>query len=563
MNFRQDEREAWPARPWIMAGLCAFAGLIFDLLTDFSYNAPRQPLREAAAAFVIVATLSFVITVELRRWKWAAAFAIAWGLVIAFVGWFTASYNHQPEIAEWPFLAGLFAVLIAAPLFQTVRDEGAWRFPYERLFRHAWVDAVIGAASLGFTGVAFILAFLIASLFDLIGISLIKDMLQDSWFAWMLAGTAFGGALGLLRERDALLATLHRLVLMVFAVMAPVLAVALGVFLLSFPLTGFNPQSPFDDATPILLALAAAAVVFANAVIGDGRTDRSPNVVLQVSALVLILTVMPLGLLSAYAMGERVQQYGWTPERIWGVVAVGVCIAYGLAGLWSVIRKRLDFDDALRPLQTQLAVGLCALALFLALPILDFGAISASSQLARLERGRVTVDKFDWQAMAFDFGPAGRRRLAEIARSRPVAQRQLAAAALKTDSRYEVVEAVQAAASAPLVERNLRVVPEGTNVPEGLREAVERNRFCREGPCVLTIAGADRAILVGSPRRGSSVHSLHIAPGTDGQWREHDLTATSTEPPPPAPDLTGEVEIRSVERRQLFVDGKPVGDVFE
>jgi hypothetical protein len=563
MNVRQDEREAWPARPWIIAGLCALAGLLFDLLIDFPDTSSPQPLREATAAFVMVSALSFVITVERRRWLWAALFALCWGLVIAFVGWFTASYNHRPEIFEWPFLAGLLAVLLAAPLFQTVRDEGVWRFPYDRLFRHAWVDAVIGGASLGFTGIAFILALLISALFDLIGIRFIKDLLQEGWFAWMLAGAAFGGALGLLRERDALLATLHRLVMMVLAVMAPVLAVALGVFLLSFPLTGFNPETPFADATPILLSLAAAAVIFANAVIGDGRLERSSSRVLQTSALVLILTVLPLGLLAGYSMGERIGQYGWTPERIWGVVAVGVTIAYGLAGLWSVIRKRRDFDDALRPLQTQLAIGLCALALFLALPLLDFGAISASSQLARLERGKVTSDKFDWQAMAFDFGPAGRRRLAEIARSGPLDRRQSAAAALETKSRYEVAEAVEAAASSPRVDRHLRVVPQGAEVSEGLREVVGRSRFCREAPCILTIVDARSAILVGSPRPGSSVHSLHIARSNDGLWREQDVTATSTEPAPPAPNLNGEVQIRTVQRRQLFVDGKPVGDVFE
>ena len=565
MNFRQDEREAWPARPWIMAGICALGGLIFDLLTDFTYNAQKQgqPVREAAAAFVMVAALSFVITVELRRWTWSAAFALGWGLVIAFVGWFTASYNRQPEIFEWPFMAGLLAVLIAAPLFQTVRDEGAWRFPYERLYRHAWIDAVIGGASLGFTGIAFILAFLISALFDLIGIRLIRDLLQESWFGWMLAGTAFGGALGLLRERDALLATLHRLVMIVLAVLAPVLAIALGVFLLSFPLTGFNPRTPFEDATPVLLSLAAAAVIFTNAVIGDGKGERVTSPLLRTSALVLIVTVLPLGLLAAYSMGERIGQYGWTPERIWGVVAVGVTVSYGLAGLWSVVKRKGSFDDALRPLQTQLAIGLCALAWFLALPILDFGAISARSQLARLEQGKVDVAKFDWQAMAFDFGPAGRRKLAEIAREGPVQQRQPATAALNTTSRYEVAEAVQAAASAPTAERNLRVVPQGSPIPEGLRTLALRDQFCRAGPCVLTIVAPDHAILVGSPRPDTSVSSLHIRRLVNGEWHEQDINATSAEPAPNPPSLSGKAEIRTVQRRQLFVDGKPVGDVFE
>ena len=78
-----------------------------------------------------------------------------------------------------------------------------------------------------------------------------------------------------------------------------------------------------------------------------------------------------------------------------------------LAAWWAVFKGRKDFDDPLRPLQTKLAIGLCGLALFLALPILDFGAISARSQLARLESGKVKAEEFDWTAMAFDFGPKG------------------------------------------------------------------------------------------------------------------------------------------------------------
>src|SRR3546814_4668138 len=48
-------------------------------------------------------------------------------------------------------------------------------------------------------------------MFKLIGINLIFDLLNDEWFGWMLAGAAFGGAVGLLRERDRLVATLQRL----------------------------------------------------------------------------------------------------------------------------------------------------------------------------------------------------------------------------------------------------------------------------------------------------------------------------------------------------------------
>ena len=378
MTLRQDtDTESWPLRPWIMAAICAVGGLIFDFLTDLSYPSTPSVVRQAAATFVAIATVSFVLTVEQRRWLWSLAFAAGWGTVVALVGWFTASYNSNPTIFEWPFLSGIFAVLLAAPLFQTVRDEGAWRFPYAKLHGHAWTDAVIGAAALVFTGISFLLAWLIAGLFDLIGIDVIKELLQESWFGWMLAGFAFGAAVGLLRERDALVATLQRLVMVVLGVLAPVLGAALLLFLLSIPFTGLGKLWDSSiPATPMMLLAGAGAILLANAVIGNGADDRATSRVLRISAQVLVLAVLPLAIIAALSLGLRIGQYGWTPERIWGVVAVAVAVLYGLVGWWVVAKGRGDFDDLLRPLQTKMALGLCGLALFLALPILDFGAVA-------------------------------------------------------------------------------------------------------------------------------------------------------------------------------------------
>ncbi len=137
--------------------------------------------------------------VELRRWHWALGFALGWGPILGLVAWQTAAYNLQGSPIEWPFWSGMLAVLVATPLFQTRRDVAPdgrfwklWTMPYERLHSHAWTDAVIGAASLAFVGIAFLLTVLIGQMFKLIGINLIFDLLNDEWFGWMLAGAAFG-----------------------------------------------------------------------------------------------------------------------------------------------------------------------------------------------------------------------------------------------------------------------------------------------------------------------------------------------------------------------------------
>ena len=571
MNLRQDETtEDWPLRPWIMAAICATAGLLFHFLTDHVYGEAVVRWRQAGATFVAIAALSFVLTVEQRRWTWSLAFAVGWGAMLALVGWFTAAYNQYPTIFEWPFLSGVFAVLLAAPLFQTMRDSfsegGARRFPYPRLHNHAWTDAVIGAASLAFVGITFLLAWLIAGLFDLIGNDLVKELLKKDWFGWTLAGFAFGAALGLLRERDALVATLQRLAMVVLAVLAPVLAAALVLFLASLPFTGLAKLWDSSiPATPLMLVAGAGAILLANAVIGNGDDDRATSRILRIAALALVLTVLPLAIIAAVSLAQRIGQYGWTPERIWGVIAVGVAVVYGLAGWWSVAKGRLQFDDLLRPLQTKMAIGLCGLALLLALPIIDFGAISARSQLARLQSGSVKADEFDWAAMAFDFGPSGRDRLAKIARTGAADQRGLAKGALRETNRWKAVNAIEARRAGREIEQRLRLATPDIVLTDELREAIGKEYSCREhvDACVLMRIGPERYLLLSTSGKKKLVSSGLIDLANNRNASGKGFVGREAAPVEGVDLGSAKLELREVKRRQLLVDGKPVGEPFE
>ena len=575
MTERLDENtESWPVRPWLMAAICAVAGLAFHWLIDRHYPEVLSVWRQAAATLVVIASVSFVLTVERLRWIWAVGFALGWGLVLALIGWFTAGYNVDTTIFEWPYLAGIFAVMLAAPLFQTVRDEGAWRFPYRRLHSHAWTDAVIGAAGLFFVGVVFMMAWLIANLFNLIGIEDIRKLLEKEWFGWMLAGFAFGAAVGLLRERDRLVATLQRLVMVVFSVLAPVLAVSLVAFLASIPFTGLGKLwDSWVPATPLLLAAGAGAILLANAVIGDGREERSTNRVLHWSALVLVTVVVPLAAVAAYSMQIRIAAYGWTPERIWGVIAVAVALAYGVAGWWSIWRGRTDFDEPLRPMQVKMAIGLCGLALLLALPILDFGAISARSQLARLESGRVTADKFDWTALAFDFGPAGRKSLERVAAMGAADRRDLAKAALKADTRWRVDEAADTLIEEKTLDTRLRLLSPDIQVTPELRKFLTGWEGCGKEPCALMRIDDKRLLLIAidgkskdKPAEAKIIDLNQLAKRASDSVGAVSFAAEAATDMPPAVkgiDVSrARVELRTVERLQAFVDGKPVGAPF-
>lgn len=572
VSARLDDNDPpWPLRPWIMAALCAAAGLAFHALVDHNYEDALAQWRSALATAVAVSAVVFVLGVELRRWRWALGFALLWGLVLGLIAWQTAAYNLQGNPIEWPFWSGMLAVLVATPLFQTHRDVAPdWRFwklwsmPYARLHSHAWTDAVIGAASLAFVGIAFLLTFLISEMFHLIGIDLIRDLLNDEWFGWMLAGAAFGGAVGLLRERDKLVSTLQRLVMIVLAVLAPVLAAALVIFLLSLAGTGLAKlwASGFSTAA-LMLAAAAFAVLLANAVIGNGSDDRATNPLLRWAAPVLAVAVLPLAGIAFYSMQLRIGQYGWTPERIWGLIATLIALAYGAIGLWSVVKGRRDFDDVLRPLQQKLAIGVAMLALFLALPVLDFGTISTRDQTARLTSGAVKIEKFDWAALAFDFGPSGRAALNTLAKSPDRDRADAAKAALAVKNRWDLTGPKGPVLLKPLAER-LRVVPADRALPAEALERIAGTYMCsRAKACVAVWLADDRIGVLGQNEPGEATNFDFVSLNKDGRWVQGDVSRDAR-PTRPEVDLSkAMVTVETIEQRRILVNGVPESGAFE
>jgi hypothetical protein len=422
-------------------------------------------------------------------------------------------------------------------------------------------------------GVSFLLAFLIAQLFDLIGITFFTELLREEWFVVLLAGFAFGGAVGLLRERDALLATLQRLVLVVFSVLAPVLAFALLGFLISLSFTGLSPLwASGVPTTPVLLLAAAGSVGLINAVIGDGKDEGSHNRTLRWSAYLLSGCILPLAIIAAVSMAVRIGQYGFTPDRIWGVIAVVVACVYGTAYLVSALqaalaRALLDWDDFIRPANVRIALGVCALALFLAMPILDFGAMSARDQLARLKSGVTKAAEFDWRAMAFDFGPKGRAALKRLSITGSPIQSDSAKKALAAKDKWQIAEEI-VGLGITLKRGNFSFQPADKTLDEDSMYSLVAGGECQLS-CRIVWTADDRFIVVGpryqnAPIEASAYVRNPLATADEAKWQRVPPRATyhgETKRPVITPQ--SRVEVRTVERQQVFVDGEPVGQYLD
>ncbi len=556
--------EDWPLRPWVLAGILALAGFLIHFLFDGSDPTPTEA---AGAAFLFFGSLCAAFSLTPKNPFGAAIFALIAGLVMGGLAYNTVAQDDALAGEEFAFFAGVFATVIALPLFQAEFHRTRLATDYKLTHYHVWTDAVSAAGAIAFLGLSWLMLFLLDALFDLVGINFIDMLIDEAWFGWAWSGGAFGAALGVLRNNLKVIGALQKLVLIVLSMLAIPLAAALVVFLVALLASGGQALwDATEAATPILLTCALGSFVLSNAIIRDDDEARSANRVMQIAALVLAAGIFPLAIFAAISMGIRINQYGLTPERIWALVTIIIATAYGLAYWVGLARGRLQGWAAyLRQANLHLAIATCGIALFLALPILDFGGMSARNQVARLDADKVSPEDFDYAALRWDFGDSGREVLEElVAREGEVSV--LAAEARDAEYRPYRYASVDVE---PMAERrpNLALTFDDAILAEAFEGLLREQTYrCTESCTALDLGegpnGKRHAGLV--ERRGLT----HFLLDEDGKLEEYYpsfpgslVTArdidSDAEPVPPV------VEVRTVEMRQVYSDDMPVGMPFE
>lgn len=546
----------WPLRIWILGAAGGAIALASQQLLDLAGPVGQyRDGRYALATFLVVTGIVAGFVIERRQVTRGIGFAAATGLVLALVTWWNIPATPDFSLDQWRIVSVLLAGAIAVPLFQTWRRDERPRLPYAGVHRHAWSGFVLWCGAWLFVAVVWALAILLGELFGLIGLGFLRRLLGRDPVIWLLSGAALGAGIGLLRDRTAILGLLQRVVTTVLAVLAPVLALGLLLFLAALPFTGLAPLWDATRATtPILLGCIAGALVLTNAVIGDTPDHDPRRMVVRASVMALSGAMLPLALIAAVSTGIRIRQHGLTPDRLWALTFTMIACAYALAYAVVLVRRRSALAPALRDANLRLAIGVGGVALLLSTPLVAFGRLSANDQAARLERGAVSAAKFDWTAMRFDFGPAGVQVLRRLSSSGATAAiRNAATLALKRTSRWSA--SVEPHGIDP---DRLIVLPRGTVLPPALRTRLTDYDACfTYDRCVVILEpGARQAVIVNGGR-------VRVWRATGTAWREDQPDVTILTGPAKAALDRGDVEIRPVGRRQVFVAGQPVGDAFE
>ncbi|MES2096206.1 MAG: DUF4153 domain-containing protein [Pseudomonadota bacterium] len=571
----QSDRPDWRNRTLILALVGAIAAWLVWWIMDMSapyidraFDPSILARRAALATGIAVAAIAFGFGLERIRIRWTVGFALVLGLVAGLILWWN---NDGHGIWNWSGASLFLAIALAVPLFQVARDEGRLSFPYSQIHGHAWTNVVLWFACWAFAGISMLLTVLMAELFKLIGITFLHDLLEKGWFPALVIGGAFGAALGLFRDRDTVVRLLQRVVTGVLSVLAPILGAGLLIFLLSLPFTGLHTLwEATRNTTPILLTCVIGALILTNAVLGHGPEDEATNPILRGGAMALGVAMLPLAIVAAIATGLRIQQYGFTPDRLWALVFVILTTAYGMVYFVALIRKRQNWAVQVRPDNIRLAFATLALALLMATPLVGFNAISTNSQVARLTSGKVSVDKFDWAALAFDFGEPGRRALASLSRSANSAIAAKAKGTQKADSRWDIAGVDTMGDGAAALAKRVRILPHAVALPEGLLLSFQTGATDTGTAVLWYEPGASSAVLVSSNCDKCAPQVSLARRDAKGEWQQDRNAADlgrsrGVEENKALSDLLAKqgFQLRPVQRRQVFIGDQPVGDPFE
>lgn len=558
----------WPLRPWLLAGILGLGGLAVWLASDQD-GGTLEPWRAALTALAFFGTIAAGLTLERDRWLHAALFSAGVGTVMAGIAWRVAGAEHHYDAAGYWLASGVVSALLAVPLFQAEFHRHRWKTSYAEAHYRVWTDAIAAGGALAFTGLSWLVLFLLSELFHLIKIDVLRDIIDQSWFGWSFSGVSCGAALGVLRNQVRILGTLQNVVMLVFALLAVPLATGVVLFLLAVATRGLDVLwEATRSATPMLLAIAVGSFVLVNAVLRDSEEAASKSRIMRAAAFVLALGILPLAILAAISMGTRIDAYGLSPERIWGLIAIAVAVAYGVAYFVAAIRSRKHGWVTQRQANLHLAVATCAIAFLLAMPLADFAAISTQNQLARLEAGKVEAEDFDYDALRWDFGDAGRAALTRLVASPDPEVAKLAKLAQdRTERPYRWRDDDSEKRDARMA--NLR-----TDIPAGpLRDAVEaevsgNSWRCSKTCVVLDLGPGEKGGTIVAFVEGGQVHMRVL--DTPPQQRDKDgAVSAAVDLPgnfdldPPKQTADSKVEVREWTGRRIYIDGEAAGQPFE
>lgn len=399
-----------------MALVGGLAGLSFwvlvDVLPDRLADLPRLYLFLAALATVFFnGWLAMSGPLAVLR---AALSSLALALPLAgLITWASLRFDTIDGFFDTGHPAVSIAILGFVPLpFLIAGARASGWAHYPTLFSHSWNIVVRYAAAWLFVGVIWGVLMLSDALLKLVGIEVIEWLIEQDAVPYLLTGVTLGVALAVVNELSDYVSPY--LVLRLLRLILPVVLVVVVVFLAALPLRGLSHLFGDFSAAGTLLAMAMGAVTLITTALDADQARAVHTRMMRGACQALALLVPALAVLAGVAIWMRVQQYGWTPDRLAAATLAVLVLAYGVAYAVSVL-LRGDWAARLRRSNITMALVASGVAVIWLTPLFSPQRVATADQVARFARGTTPAAKLDLWTMAHDWGRAGQAGVMQLA----------------------------------------------------------------------------------------------------------------------------------------------------
>ena len=352
-----------------------------------------MPATIAITSALLLTVVSFK---QRALWYWMALIFVVVLAMSAWLKWQVEDSDkwRQHEVFMFYGWRLLLMAMLALPWIQYSLRASRQQTRYAQFYTQLWLNTLTLLIVFISNGLFWLVLLLWSEMFKLVGIPFFSTLFFDTdWFGYVAFGLITALAVVLARTQSRLVTAVQKLLTFIATGLLPLVALLALMFILTLPFTGLEAISQRVSAAGLMSTLTLLLLLLM-AIVREPQKEALPYPGALRYLIKCSLIVAPIYMLIAgWSLWVRIQQYGWTPERLYGVLVVVVLLVWSFGYLASILRRGRN------PLELQgpviLGVSLLALGLLVLLssPVIDAWRISVNSHMGLYHSGKIKPDQ--------------------------------------------------------------------------------------------------------------------------------------------------------------------------
>ncbi|WII76990.1 DUF4153 domain-containing protein [Citrobacter portucalensis] len=394
-----DSAEISRTTRWGMIFIGLLQGTLCYLL--MTYLAPHNDgwLFYGMPATIAITSALLLTVVSFRQralWYWMALIFVVVLAMSVWLKWQVEDSDkwRQHEVFMFYGWRLLLMAMLALPWIQYSLHVSREQARYPHFYRQLWLNALTLLIVFVANGLFWLVLLLWSEMFKLVGIPFFSTLFFDTdWFGYVAFGLITALAVVLARTQSRLVTAVQKLLTFIATGLLPLVALLALMFILTLPFTGLEAISQRVSAAGLMSTLTLLLLLLI-AIVREPQKEALPYPGALRYLIKCSLIVAPIYMLIAgWSLWVRIQQYGWTPERVYGVLVVVVLLVWSFGYLASILRRGRKMLELQGPVI--LGVSLLALGLLVLLssPVIDAWRISVNSHMGLYHSGKIKPDQ--------------------------------------------------------------------------------------------------------------------------------------------------------------------------